>query len=105
MTAEAPYCIYSHTVRDQNRLYVGERTIASVMPLQIPLPPPVQKRTLPLNMSGLNVAARSTAGAEVRWTDILGRVYKERVYRRGGEQQRCTREHVQVQERRQCGDR
>jgi hypothetical protein len=54
------------------------RTIASVMPLQIPLPPPVQKRTLPLNMSGLNVAARSTAGADVRWTDILGRVYKER---------------------------
>jgi hypothetical protein len=78
MTAEAPYCIYSHAVREKARAHVCGRTIASVMPLQIPLPPPVQKRTLPLNMSGLNVAARSTAGADVRWTDMLGRAYKER---------------------------
>jgi hypothetical protein len=78
MTAEAPYCIYSHAVREKARAHVCGRTIASVMPLQIPLPPPVQKRTLPLNMSGLNVAARSTAGADVRWTDILGEPCKER---------------------------
>jgi hypothetical protein len=37
-------------------------TMDSVIALQMPEPPPVQKSTLPLNMSGLKVAARSGGG-------------------------------------------
>ena len=37
-----------------------ELTTASVMALQMPDPPPVQKRTLPLKMSFLKTAVEST---------------------------------------------
>lgn len=38
------------------------RTTASVIPRQIPEPPPVQNSTLPLNISGLKIAVESTIG-------------------------------------------
>ena len=38
------------------------RTTASVMPLQIPDPPPVQNKTFPLKMSSLKTALESTTG-------------------------------------------
>ena len=38
-------------------------TIASVMARHIPDPPPVQNKTLPLNISGLNIVEESTTGA------------------------------------------
>ena len=37
-------------------------TIASVMPRQIPEPPPVQNRTFPLKISSLNMVVEATAG-------------------------------------------
>lgn len=37
-------------------------TIASVIPRHIPDPPPVQKRTFPLKISGLKIAVDSTIG-------------------------------------------
>ena len=60
-------------------------TTASVMALQMPEPPPVQKSTLPLKMSSLNTDVESTAGAStyastisfVIWVQVLvrGRCY------------------------------
>ena len=41
--------------------WVQKHTIASVMPRQMPEPPPVQKSTFPLKMSGLNTAVEYTA--------------------------------------------
>ena len=37
-------------------------TIASVIPRHIPDPPPVQKTTFPLKISGLKIAVDSTIG-------------------------------------------
>ena len=49
------------------------RTTASVMPLQMPEPPPVQKSTLPLKMSGLNTSVESAMGAATAGLgDMLG---------------------------------
>lgn len=47
-------------------VYTGNtctRTTASVIPLQIPEPPPVQNNTLPLKISSLKMAEESTTGA------------------------------------------
>ena len=41
--------------------WMQKHTIASVMPRQMPEPPPVQKSTFPLKMSGLNTAVEYTA--------------------------------------------
>lgn len=47
------------------------RTIDSTMLLHIPEPPPVQKRTLPAKMSGLNTAFESMTGVPVSGVDLV----------------------------------
>ena len=54
-TYSAPDAVQTHTKG-------FELTTASVMALQMPEPPPVQKRTLPLKMSSLNTDVELTAG-------------------------------------------
>ena len=46
--------------RNDNRFPL--RTTASVIPLQIPDPPPVQNKTFPLKISSLKIVLESTIG-------------------------------------------
>ena len=46
-------------------------TIASVIPRHIPDPPPVQKTTFPLKMSGLKIAVDSTIGTSYGGGDMV----------------------------------
>jgi hypothetical protein len=72
MTASAPCLIYVILVSTLlNATDVEERTTAYTMPVPMPEPPPVQKRTLPLKISGLNVVVDSTTGATKAFWDML----------------------------------
>ena len=53
------------------RFLVVVLTIASVIPRHIPDPPPVQKTTFPLKMSGLKIDVDSTIGTSYGEGDIL----------------------------------
>lgn len=47
--------------------------MASVIDLHIPDPPPVQNKTFPLNISGLNTSIELVTGATTGLEDIVGR--------------------------------
>lgn len=49
----------------------GRVTIARVISLQMPEPPPVQNRTLPLNKSSLKTAVESTSGTTKGFGDMV----------------------------------
>lgn len=65
IAALAPWRIYPKKLTYKLRCWKRTTlrlTIASVIPRHIPDPPPVQKRTFPLKISGLNIAVESTIG-------------------------------------------
>jgi len=68
----------------RNTLKLYSLTTASVMPRHIPEPPPVQKRTFPLNISGLNTALESMSGATNGFADMNGWKEASAVIRDGG---------------------
>ena len=48
--------------------------MASVIDLHIPDPPPVQNKTFPLNMSGLNTSIELATGATMGREDIVSSI-------------------------------